>query len=167
MKLQHSKKIRFASRTAATRDDWQTPLAIVNALGIFDLDPAASRDDPTRCARRGYTSEDNGLLLPWQGRVWLNPPYGSEARQWIKRLAAHGNGIALIPPRMGAAWFHEVVLDTFDAIKFLRSRIAFIHPDTGRPIQGNNADSILVAYGAENADALEASGLPGKMWWPR
>jgi len=155
-------ELSFTTRTETTRDDWQTPIEIVRALGEFDLDPCANCDDPIRLARVGFTS--NGLVTPWHGRVWLNPPYGTEARAWLARLSHHGNGIALIPPRVGAQWFHQVVFDTFDAILFHRGRIAFIDPSTGKPVAGNNADSIFVAYGQNNVEALRNSGLPGKLW---
>lgn len=162
-----SKRASFITRTEATRDDWQTPLPLVQALGAFDLDPSANCQSPTRLAARGFTLTDDGLQQPWKGRVWLNPPYGAEARHWISRLAAHGNGIALIPPRVGAKWFHEQVLDTFDSILFHKGRIAFLDPVTGRPVRGNNADSIFVAYGDFNTEALASSGLPGKLWRAR
>lgn len=154
----------FTSRTEVTRDDWQTPLALVGALGSFDLDPCANCEEPTRLATRGFTLADNGLSQKWGGRVWLNPPYGRQARQWISRLAQHGDGIALIPPRLGAKWFHDAVLGTFDGIFFHKGRIAFVDPSTGFPVTGNNADSIFVAYGEANIEALAASGLPGKLW---
>jgi len=66
--------IPFSSRTAATRDDWQTPLHYISALGPFDLDPCANIDNPTRCAAKGFTIDQNGLAREWRGRVWLNPP---------------------------------------------------------------------------------------------
>lgn len=156
----------FGSRTEATRDDWQTPIEYVRALGEFDLDPCANQHDPTRCARRAYTVEDDGLNLPWFGRVWCNPPYGSEARDWLEKLGQHGDGIALIPPRMGAQWFHNVVLARFDAMLFHYGRVAFINPETGLPVTGNNADSVFIAYGQRNVEALLASGIPGKVWVP-
>ena len=86
----------FGTRTEATRDNWQTPIHIVSCVGKFDLDPAANVFNPTRLAAQGYTID--GLTKPWTGRVWLNPPYGAECRDWLQRLAEHGNGIALIPP---------------------------------------------------------------------
>ena len=154
----------FTSRTETTRDDWQTPLHIVQALGIFDLDPCANCDSPKRLAPNSFTKSDDGLAQTWRGRVWLNPPYGAEARVWLARLAEHGNGIALIPPRVGAHWFHEVVFNTCDAILFHKGRISFIEPATGNPVKGNNADSIFVAYGEENVKALHNSLLPGILW---
>lgn len=60
-----------------------TPERIVEAarltLGGIDLDPA-SCEEANRVvnATRFYTKEDNGLVLPWSGRVWLNHPFGKE-----------------------------------------------------------------------------------------
>lgn len=88
----------FHSRTKNTKDDWQTPAYIVEALGKFDLDPCANAKNPARLACKGYTESDDDLMLPWSERVWMNPPYGRECRKWIARLILHGNGIALIPP---------------------------------------------------------------------
>ena len=154
----------FTSRTKSTRDDWQTPIHLVASLGTFDLDPCANCLAPNRLAKAGYTKKDNGLTLPWHGRIWLNPPYGKEARKWLFRLSEHGNGIALIPPRVGAKWFHQIVLETCDAIFFYKGRISFVDPFTGKPVKGNNADSILVAYGQNNVDAISSSNLMGKIW---
>lgn len=46
-------------------NDWLTPRWIVDALGPFDLDVAASEADPFRCAPRGFTWRDDGLTTPW------------------------------------------------------------------------------------------------------
>ncbi len=155
----------FTTRTKTTKDDWQAPIEIVRKLGSFDLDPCANCNDPTRLANRGFTIKDDGLSQTWSGRVWLNPPYGRDAKVWLSRLADHGNGIALIPPRVGAHWFHDIVLETFDAIFFHRGRIDFIDPQTGIEFDNkSNADSVLIAYGANNVDALEKADFPGKLW---
>jgi phage N-6-adenine-methyltransferase len=158
--------ISFSSRTAATRDDWQTPMQIIAALGHFDLDPCANNDAPTRCAASGFTIDQDGLSRKWKGRVWLNPPYGGEApaKTWLSKLAQHGNGVALVPPRVGARWFHEVVLSRADAILFLKGRVAFIDPAAQKPVNGNNADSVLIAYGSANVIAFERCGLDGRLW---
>jgi len=93
-------------------DEWLTPPHVLLALGApltFDLDPAASLFFPRRAARRGYTIKDNGLALPWSGRVWLNPPYGLMCGTWLKLLADHGDGIALIFARTETTFFHAQV----------------------------------------------------------
>lgn len=87
-------------------DVWLTPPAILAALGPFDLDPCAAPEPrPWPTADRHISLPENGLLTPWSGRVWLNPPYSREARQWIARLAEHGTGTALVFARTEAAWF--------------------------------------------------------------
>ena len=151
----------FATRTEETRDDWQTPAEIVNSLGIFDLDPCANIRNPFRLASCGYPV--GGLDLPWSGRVWCNPPYGDDCKKWLRRLAQHGNGIALIPPRVGSHWFQDEVLSTCDAVLFLKGRVSFLDSNL-QPVAGNNADSVLVAYGLENVAALVTCDLPGKLW---
>jgi hypothetical protein len=151
----------FATRTEATRDDWQTPAHIVQALGEFDLDPCANVANLKGLATAGYPV--GGLVLPWHGRIWCNPPYGGDCRIWMRRLADHGDGIALIPPRVGSHWFQAEVLDRCDAVLFLRGRVSFLDNRLS-PVSGNNADSVLIAFGALNALMLQMCNLPGKFW---
>ena len=75
---------------------WLTPRPLVEALGDFDLDPAGAPG--WELAKRTFLLEngENGLELDWEGRVWLNPPYGNEAWPFLRKLAHHGRGTALI-----------------------------------------------------------------------
>ncbi len=53
------------------------PDAVIACLGAIDLDPSSnSREIPNVPAARHYTAQDNGLVQPWDGRVFLNPPFG-------------------------------------------------------------------------------------------
>ena len=85
-------------------DVWLTPLEIINDLGEFDLDPCGEADHLT--AKTIYSS--NGLEKEWFGKVWLNPPY-SEVEKWLKKLAEHGNGIALVFARMETKWAQTII----------------------------------------------------------
>src|SRR6185503_8425133 len=76
-------------------NEWLTPPEIVKALGPFDLDPCAPVVRPWDTAAKHYTTAEDGLSQPWEGRVWLNPPYGPHAAKFLAKLAKHGNGIAL------------------------------------------------------------------------
>lgn len=141
-------------------DEWLTPPHIFDALGPFDLDPCSPPERPWPTAARHLTINDDGLTAPWDGRVWCNPPY-SQVESWMARLAAHGQGTALVFARLETRWWFEHVWPVATAILFLRGRLSFIRPD-GIPA-GHNAGgpSALVAYGGFDADALRASGLSG------
>lgn len=128
------------------KDEWLTPKDILLPLGEFDLDPCASLPRPWDTAKNHYTIFDGGLLKPWFGRIWLNPPY-SDVPTWLSRLAAHGNGIALIFARTETEHFFDFGWDVADAMLFLKGRIYFCRPD-GRPATANSgAPSVLIAYG--------------------
>lgn len=140
-------------------DEWLTPPEIVKALGEFDLDPCSPVVRPWETAAKHYTREDDGLVQPWQGRVWLNPPFGREAVKWLRKLVRHGDGIALVPARTETAMFDECVWGRADAICFMRGRPHFHYVDGRRADANSGAPICLVAYGAHNVGALHRSGL--------
>jgi hypothetical protein len=140
-------------------DEWLTPPEIVRACGEFDLDPCAPVVRPWDTARQHFTKEDDGLAQAWSGRVWCNPPFGREAIKWLRRLAAHGNGVALIPARTETVMFYETVWGAADAVLFIQGRPHFHYVDGRRAAANSGAPICLVAYGAGNVAALRASGL--------
>lgn len=147
----------------AIKDEWLTPPDILSALGSFDLDPCAPVNRPWDIAAEHYTIEDDGLDLPWNGRVWLNPPYGKQAEIWMERLATHGDGIALLFARTETQWFFTTVWERASALLFLRGRITFFLRDGTRSKTGHNSGgpSVLIAYGKRNAEILANCGLDG------
>lgn len=134
--------------------EWLTPPELIRSLGRFDLDPCASVHQPWVTAKRHYTVLDDGLAQAWVGRVWLNPPYSHHAAGWLRRLADHGNGIALIFARTETRSFFENVWARADALLFLRGRLHFFRVDGSRPHMNCGAPSVLVAYGPNNREAL-------------
>lgn len=140
-------------------DEWLTPPEILRALGPFDLDPCSPINRPWATASEHYTVADNGLGNPWFGRVWCNPPFGREAINWLDRMKAHGNGVALIPARTETTMFYQTVWGHADAVCFLRGRPHFHYVDGRRAPFNSGAPIALVAYGAANKDALQDSGL--------
>lgn len=142
-------------------DEWLTPPEILAKLGAFDLDPCAPAPDrrPWATAKHHYSKAENGLQHPWTGRVWLNPPFGREAVQWLRKLVQHGNGIALVPARTETAMFYETVWNVADAVCFLKGRPHF-HYVTGERAPANSGAPIaLIAYGQGNALALHKAEL--------
>lgn len=148
------------------KDEWLTPPEILSALGPFDLDPCAPVSRPWDMARTHYTIHDNGLSHGWFGRVWLNPPYGQETGKWLARLAAHGDGIALIFARVETAVWFDHVWDAATLVLFLRGRLFFHHCDGRRAAHNSGAPSALIAYGEEAAARLAAASLNGKLVKP-
>lgn len=140
-------------------DEWLTPPEILAKLGQFDLDPCAPVIRPWDTAQRHFTVHNNGLAQPWHGRVWCNPPFGREAVKWLRRMAEHGNGIALIPARTETAMFYECVWGAADAVLFMEGRPHFHYVTGARAPFNSGAPICLVAYGLSNVMALEKSGL--------
>lgn len=140
-------------------DEYLTPPYIKEPLGEFDLDPCAPIVRPWDTAKKHYTILDNGLIQPWEGRVWLNPPFGREAVKWLRRLADHGNGIALIPARTETAMFYECIWEKANSVLFIKGRPHFHFVDGSRTPFNSGAPICLVAYGKDNDIALRMSGL--------
>ncbi|SDT85680.1 DNA N-6-adenine-methyltransferase [Gordonia westfalica] len=147
---------------ATTGDDvWLTPPHVLDALGPFDLDPCAAPAEANwTTARHHYRLPDDGLTLPWEGRVWCNPPY-SNVWRWLDRLANHGTGTALIFARTETAGFQAQVWRRATAVLFLEGRLTFHHRDGSKAAANSGAPSCLVAYGTDDAGRLLDSGLPG------
>lgn len=140
-------------------DEWLTPPELLRALGPFELDPCAPVVRPWDTAARHYTVEDDGLSIPWGGRVWLNPPFGKEAVKWLRRLRDHGNGIALVPARTETEMFFETVWGHADGVLFLKSRPHFHYVDGRRAKFNSGAPMVLIAYGRANLEVLRECGL--------
>lgn len=143
-------------------DEWYTPKEIIDALGKFDLDPCAPVNPLWDTAEIMYNKAHDGLNREWKGRVWLNPPYSRPLiEQFIKKMANHGNGIALLFNRCDSKMFQDIILEKATAMKFLRNRIRFFRPDGTR---GNSpgCGSILIAFGEENAEILRTCSICGK-----
>ena len=103
------------------KDEWLTPPEIVSELGPFDLDPCSPINRPWPTAKKHYTINDNGLLLPWEGRIWLNPPYGKYWGFFLDKASHHKNVIALIFARTETKAFHEYVWNRADSLFFFKA----------------------------------------------
>jgi DNA N-6-adenine-methyltransferase (Dam) len=148
-----------------TSVEWYTPPFIFDALGLeFDLDPASPEEGPVPWvpAKRFITPTENGLWLPWEGRVWLNPPYGRWTGPFLERLVAHGDGIALVFARTDTRWA-QATLPAAAAVCFIAGRIPFVSPVEGADRNGGGpgggAGSMLMGFGDVCAAAVRRCGL--------
>ena len=142
-------------------DEWLTPRWILDALGRFDLDPCAPVKRPWPTASRHMMKNFDGLKRAWNGRVWLNPPFGREWPKWVEKLAAHGDGVALLAARTETRPFFDLVWRRAHGLLFLKGRPHFCFVD-GTPAKANcGCPIVLVAYGEENASALRLTMLEG------
>ncbi|MHC4397833.1 MAG: DNA N-6-adenine-methyltransferase [Planctomycetota bacterium] len=150
-------------------EEWYTPRRIFEAMGVeFDLDPCSPGAEtvPWIPATRHLTYFENGLRIKWFGNVWLNPPYGQDAGKWLRKLAIHGRGIALVFSRTDTQWFHKYV-PMADAVCFVKGRVQFVKASEASryaaggytPKGGCGAGSMLVAFGEDNAEILYRCGL--------
>ena len=107
------------------KDEWITPPELIEKFPVFDLDPCSPVNPPWKTANKTYNIHDNGLIKPWEGRIWLNPPYGKDLIKWMRRMKGHNNGIALIFARTETKTFFETVWDDATGILFVKGRITF------------------------------------------
>lgn len=147
--------------------DWQTPPELFAKLdsmfGPFDLDAAAN----WRSARvENYLSvADDALSQPWNGRVWLNPPYGRGIDAWIKK--AHDEAmieanadlvVCLLPARTDTKWFHELVAGEAAEVLFVEGRAKFL--GGGYPVEVPNDEFLFLAGAGRQYTEGELSSAP-------
>ena len=145
-------------------DDWLTPPEIIDALSPFDLDPCASVSQPWPTATAMWT--ERGLDREWSGFVWCNPPYGPATGRWLRRLADHGNGIALVFARTETRMAFAEVWSRATGVLLIEGRLHFHYPVSGDRATANaGGPSMLVAYGDTAVARIEESGIRG-LWVP-
>ena len=94
-------RVHFSSATC----EWPTPQALYNELadifGGFTLDPCATEEN-AKCVQF-FTKEQDGLMQPWEGKVFMNPPYGRQIGLWVKKAweeSLNGALVVCLLPRV-------------------------------------------------------------------
>jgi hypothetical protein len=136
-------------------DEWYTPKWVFDDLDIiFDLDVASPIEGIDHVpARKRYTVNDNGLTSPWEGRVWMNPPY-SKPTPWIDKFINHGNGIALLP--MAKSRWYNNLMNSHLSFVLLDCNIKFDRPNKVK--MNHMMGSTLWAISDENVEAISKLG---------
>jgi len=144
--------------------EYYTPSKYIEAarqvMGGIDLDPASceSAQEIVKAAQY-YTKADDGLAQKWEGRCWLNPPYGkirnkSSQGQWGQHLLSEyhsGNvseAILLVKAATGYEWF-EKLWDELP-VCFARERLSFIRENGNN--DGSSKQGTAFFYIGENVE---------------
>lgn len=140
--------------------EWYTPpRIIVDARevlgGTIDCDPASHPIPQTWIrARTYYTEEQNGLIQPWNGTVFLNPPF-SATRVWVDKLKQELQSgrttaaVLLTNSAPGYVWWEETV-DAAISVCLIRHRLRFINESGLAQGQAKKGQSIF--YFGRNPD---------------
>ncbi len=152
---------------------WETPEWLLQILygvfGTFDLDPCSSshnRQSASVQASVHYTMTDNGLVLPWHGKVFVNPPYGRTLRQWTAKartevMSGHAKlVVGLVPARTDTRWWHEDIAG-HATVFFLRGRLSFGDSNQAAPFP-----SALVIWGGSNTELSALGTALPDAWQP-
>lgn len=135
------------------------------ALGQEDPDDFEPRDIPEVMPGSDHTPASrqllgDGLSEPWEGFVWMNPPFGGRngIEPWLTRFFEHGDGIALTPDRTSAPWFWSAWARA-DLALFTR-KIRFLRPDGSEGVSPSNGTA-LMAVGERGCAALRRAAANG------
>ncbi|MBO9492131.1 phage N-6-adenine-methyltransferase [Endozoicomonas sp. G2_1] len=142
------------------KNSWSTPRYIFDAMAKefdFVLDAAASADNH-KCPLF-LTKEMDALNVNWRTyvgntdsnnqAVWLNPPYGKgEIAPFVDKALRESvfnnfTVVMLVPATPDARWWPAQCSEK----RFItEGRVSFVHPETGKPINGNTKGSAFLIF---------------------
>jgi len=108
--------------------EWETPQDLFDEIDRefhFNLDVCALPDN-AKC-KEYFSPLQDGLLQNWSGVCWMNPPYGRQIKEWMKKaFKSAGKGatiVCLVPSRTDSIWWHKYAMN--GEIRFIKGRIKF------------------------------------------
>lgn len=127
----------LAVHYSSATDEWPTPQKIFDGLNAefgFTLDPCCTAES-AKCSKF-YTKAEDGLQQDWSTeRVFMNPPYGRDISQWMKK--AYGESlrgalvVCLVPARTDTEWWHTYAMR--GEIRLYKGRIKFVGGKANAP----------------------------------
>ena len=125
-------------RNLKNHDNWITPAWFYNELDLefsFDFDPC-----PISFGE--IPQEQDGLIISWGQRNFVNPPYSRALKDKFVKKAIYESQlgklcVCLLPVSTSTALFHDHILPNQKEIRFVRRRLLF----TGINSFGEKVDS--------------------------
>lgn len=101
---------------------------VLDAEFSFTLDAAATKKN-NKVKRYWTASAHDALLEPkWDGRVWLNPPYGRGLMPWIDKVIEQTKNceviVVLLPARTDTQWWRKAARFA-DEVRLIEGRLTF------------------------------------------
>lgn len=140
--------MRYKGMFTSKRIDWETPPKVFDPLHEkyrFTLDVCATPKNAK--LPKYFTPKVNGLIQSWHGhRCWMNPPYGTYIKEWVKKAALEGDDetliVGLVPSRTDTQWWHKYVIGKASHIQFIKGRVKFVGAPATAPFP-----SAIVTWG--------------------
>lgn len=154
-------------------DEWYTPLWLINRVQDFYqhdfLDPATCIDAQQFIkATTTFDKFNNSLILPWYGRVWLNPPYSQPLIQQftLKLLSEYQSqnvieALLLVNSCTDTKWFYQIAKNCSCRLD-ISGRLHFWHPTkkSDKPRHGQT----LFYFGQRTTEFSTHFGDIGLLW---
>jgi phage N-6-adenine-methyltransferase len=120
--------------------EYGTPRKLYDELNEefhFDLDPCTTPDNPLQISYY-YTVAEDGLKQSWNvgngnhwGSVFVNPPYGKNIIQWVKKASDESINhnitvVMLLPARTDTRFFHDYIYNKPNVEVRFRGRLKFL-----------------------------------------
>ena len=119
------------SMVSSKTNEWETPNWLFNRLNTefgFTLDPCATEVNH-KCSKF-FTIKEDGLKQDWsKDIVFMNPPYGGNTGEWIKKAYDEskkgGIIVCLLVSSTDRSYWHDYIFPFANQIRFIRGRLSF------------------------------------------
>lgn len=157
---------------ASGNHNWYTPDWLVEpsrkTMGGIYLDPCSCEEaNKTVKADMFYDQKYNGLMRPWWGTVFLNPPY-DDPGTWLNKFFEHWRfdqitqGIIIVNAATDTQWF-QLLWDW--PICFIRGRVQFT-PGKGQQAKGGMHPTAIAYVGNKQRRFHREFSPLGAVRWP-
>ncbi|MBI4853559.1 MAG: hypothetical protein HY819_17335 [Acidobacteria bacterium] len=149
---------------------------VSTVLGEIDLDPAScAKANEVIKAKKYYDLESNGLVQPWYGKVFVNPPY-AEMLPWVSKLIDEYHNkeveeaILLSNPSTDTTWFNHLCSASpyrcSPVFCYIQGRIKFLSPDKSVRVNQPRNPSMFTYLGKNKAKFYEVFSSVGNILKP-